>query len=160
MADANLSAARLRELLDYAPDTGLFRSNGKTVGFLVPPKNYMRVLVAGRQRLAHRLAWLYVHGEWPAGQIDHINGIKTDNRIANLRCVTAEHNMQNARSARSSNKSCGLLGVTMQKKSGKKWVAQISAKGVNRYLGRYDTPEEAHVAYVEAKRRLHDGCTI
>jgi hypothetical protein len=159
MAKANLTAERLRELLDYDPETGRFSKNGAQRGFLVPPKNYVRVHLDGRQRLAHRLAWLYVYGEWPSGQVDHLNGDKTDNRIANLRCVSAAQNMQNIRSAKSYNKTGGLLGVC--RPSGEsKYVAQISVGGVNRYIGRYDTAEEAHAAYLAEKRKLHEGCTI
>lgn len=159
MAKADLSADRLRELFQYDSETGKFFKNGREVGFLVPPKNYMRVMVDGRQWLAHRLAWLYVHSEWPQGQVDHINGVKTDNRICNLRCVTAAENMQNIRAAKSYNKTSGLLGVCFAKNE-KKWKAQISVNGVNRHIGYADTAEQAHRLYLDAKRRLHDGCTI
>lgn len=160
MAKADLSADRLRELLQYNPDTGHFTNrSGRQVGFLVPPKNYMRILVDGRQWLAHRLAWLYVHGRWPHEQIDHINGVKTDNRLVNLREVSPEVNMQNVRGPKKNNKYAGLLGAHWDSRHGR-WVSQLSIKGKNRYLGRFDTPEQAHAAYIAAKRRLHEGCTI
>jgi hypothetical protein len=159
MADANLTAERLREYLSYDSETGVFSKRGKSVGFLVPPKNYMRIYVDKRQWLAHRLAWLYVHGVWPAGQIDHINGIKIDNRIANLRCVSPAENMQNILRAKSYNKSSGLLGVTWAERE-KKWKAQISVGGISRHLGYADTPDAAHEIYLESKRKLHQGCTI
>ena len=159
MAKADLSADRLRSILNYDHDTGLFTKRGRAVGFLVPPKNYMRVLVDGRQWLAHRLAWLYVHGQWPSGQIDHVNGIKTDNRIANLRDVPAYVNMQNMRRPMSHNRSSGVLGVTWAKNE-KKWKAQISIKGVTRHLGYADSIEDAQDIYLAEKRRLHAGCTI
>jgi len=161
MANADLTAVRLRELLHYDPETGLFTSlrSGRQVGFIVPPKGYLRVSVDGRQWLAHRLAWLYLHSEWPANQIDHINGVKTDNRAKNLRCVTPAQNMQNIMVAKSYNKTSGLLGVT-RCNSGKKWIAQISVNNVTQRIGVYDDPQEAHQAYIAAKRRLHEGCTI
>ena len=118
----------------------------------------MRVMVDGRQWLAHRLAWLYVHGEWP-DQIDHVNGIKTDNRISNLRNVCARVNMENVRGPKANNRSSGVLGVTWWER-GKKWKAQINMRGRNRHLGYTDTIEDAQRLYLDAKRRLHEGCTI
>lgn len=164
MAAADLSAERLRELLDYNPETGEFKAKtgpkkGNVVGFLVPPKNYRRVFLDGKQYYAHRLAWLYVTGEWPHDQIDHINGVKTDNRWCNLRHVSAEKNQQNWREAMPWNKTSGLLGVCWHGKN-QKWVAQISVKGRSRVVGYSDDPNEAHQMYLDAKRKLHEGCTI
>lgn len=161
MARRNLTAQRLRELLDYNADTGIFTSRRlcRPVGYLVPPKNYQRIVVDGQQWLAHRLAWLYVHGEWPADQIDHINGVRTDNRIANLRVVSARANMQNIRAPKANNRSSGLLGATWSARA-QKWHAQINLDNKNINLGNYATAQEAHAAYLAAKRRLHEGCTI
>ena len=114
-------------------------------------------MIDEREYSAHRLAWLYVHGAWPTGQIDHINGDRGDNRISNLRDVTPALNTQNQRRAARSNKSSGLLGVTANRG---RWLAQISIGGKSRNLGRYATPEEAHAVYVAAKRVLHAGCTL
>jgi hypothetical protein len=103
------------------------------------------------------LAWLYVHGRWPLDDVDHINCVKNDNRIGNLRDVPNEINAQNVRHAR---KAQGPLGCTFDKKAGK-WMAQIKLRGnVCKYLGYFDDPGDAHAAYLEAKRKLHDGCTI
>ena len=162
MAKADLSAARLRELTNYNEETGEFTSAkrpNRVIGFLVPPKNYVRVLLDGYQYYAHRLAWLYVYGEWPKQHIDHINGIKTDNRIANLRDVSPEVNQQNWRQATSWNKTSGLLGVCWNRRNGR-WMAQISIKNRTRVIGAYSSAEEAHAAYIAAKRKLHEGCTI
>lgn len=95
----DFSAATLRSLLDYNSITGKFyvvrgRYFGMEVGS-VNARGYIRIHVLGRYYLAHRLAWLYVHGEWPPIYIDHINGVPTDNRIANLRCVTPQENNWN-----------------------------------------------------------------
>jgi hypothetical protein len=109
----------------------------------------------GRYR-AHRLAWLYTHGAWPTGEIDHINGIRDDNRLANLRDVTVSVNQQNRKRA-ASNGSTGLLGVSTAKA---RYRAAIALNGRTTYLGSFDTAEEAHAAYVTAKRELHEGCTL
>lgn len=153
--DRDLTAARLRELLEYDPDTGVFtwRSNGRVAG--CPTGNYGRtqITVDGVARYAARLAWLYVHDEWPAGQVDHINGDRTDHRIANLRVLTNAQNKQNTRRAYANNGS-GLLGVHHDKRNGR-WRARIMVDGRSRSLGYHDTPEEAHAAYLRAKAELH-----
>ena len=105
---------------------------------------------------AHRLVWMVVHGEFPGDMIDHINGNPTDNRIENLRVVTHSVNMQNRRTARSTNKT-GLLGVSV---SGSKFSAEIRIDGTQVCLGRFETAQMAHEAYVNAKRTHHIGCTI
>jgi hypothetical protein len=111
-----------------------------------------------RNYKAHRLAWLYVHGVWPTGEIDHRNGDPRDNRIANLRDVTHAVNLQNLTKPRAGCKS-GMLGAQWDA-SRQKWKASIRTQGASKHLGRFDTPEEAHEAYKNAKRKLHDGCTI
>lgn len=157
--------ARLMELFDYDPETGIFvrkvavcnakvgRETGSVntgghLGFRIDKKMY----------LAHRLAWLYVHGAWPTGQIDHINGIPTDNRIDNLRDVSRSINSQNLHAARRDNK-VGMLGVCWRGSS-KKFIAQIQVGGKVRHLGMFKTAEDAHQAYLQAKRQHHPGCTI
>lgn len=164
MADADLTAARLRELLDYNPETGLFTwaisrrgcRKGDPTG--KPHRNgYIMIGVMYRHRLAHRLAWLHTYGDWPTGEIDHINGIRSDNRIANLRDVSTAVNRQNLRAARSDNHHTGLLGVY---KNHGQWSARVQVNGTQHYLGSFSTPEEAHSAYLAAKRKMHPGCTI
>ena len=119
-------------------------------------KGYWAVSLLGRSYLAHRLAWLHVHGDWPKHQIDHINGDRGDNRLCNLRETTNATNAQNKRFARSDNK-CGLLGVRQLRE---KWQARIMKDGKATHLGSFDTKEAAHAAYVAAKRQLHEACTI
>lgn len=155
---------RLRELLDYDVETGRFvwrqankRVKAGTVAGYVGSDGYVRIRASGTRFLAHRLAWFYVHGTWPAGEIDHINGDRSDNRIANLRDATTSINQQNQRQARTNNRSSGLLGVTRKRS---KWQAQIETNGRNVFLGCYSTKEDAHLAYLKAKRERHDGCTI
>jgi hypothetical protein len=153
--------------LDYNAATGVFcwkksigtRNRVGDVAGYVEKRGYIQIKVGGKLHRAHRLAWFYVHGKWPEFQIDHIDGDKTNNAIANLRDVEPMRNSENVRKARISNKTSGLLGVTFHKPA-KKWLAQIGAKGKHKYLGLFLDPLEAHQAYLTAKRELHEGCTI
>ena len=164
-----VSAQRLRELLDYDPDTGLFArrvATGKGGRFksglepgCVSPQGYRVIAIDRVLYKAHRLAWLHVHGVWPTNHIDHINGIKTDNRLVNLRDVSRSVNSQNRRDAMANNKTSGLLGA-YPARTPSRWYAVISAHRHRTYLGMFDTPEEAHAAYLNAKRRLHPGCML
>lgn len=158
MADAEFTAARLRELLHYEPRTGKFTKRGKPVGFITG-MGYEYLYLDKKSRLAHRMAWLYVYGELPKHQIDHINGVRTDNRISNLRDVVPRVNNENKVKVRCDNKSSGMTGVSWHVHSAK-WRARIWQRGVEYRLGLFDTPEGASDAYTEAKRRLHEGCTI
>jgi hypothetical protein len=161
-----LTHAQLLDALDYSPETGLFTRKKRTTNSLnigdiaggINKKGYVEIRVCGNFSLAHRLAWFYVHGEWPAGHIDHMNGIKDDNRIANLRVLSAAANNENKRRPMAGNTS-GLLGVSWMTKA-KKWRAQICSKGEVTYLGIFESKDEAHDAYVQAKRSIHIGCTI
>lgn len=157
-----LTAAMLREVLDYCPESGEFSRRisaraGKPVG-RVRPDGYLVISVDDRLYLAHRLAWLHVYGAWPSGRIDHINGNPTDNRLANLREATNGENMQNQRRAHC-NSQTGVLGVHYHEENGN-YVAQIRVDGKVRHIGSYRTAEEAHYAYLQAKRRLHPNGEI
>lgn len=155
-----LTQARLKEVLDYDPDTGIFtakltRGNclaGRTVG-CDNGGGYLKISIDNRVYFAHRLAWLFMTGEWPTFEIDHINGVRTDNRWCNLRRTCREHNVQNIGGPRSDNTS-GYLGVCWNTRRGK-WVAQIKAFGKHHHLGYFPTPELAHAAYLKAKDELH-----
>jgi hypothetical protein len=155
---------KLMERLAYEPKSGHFRwriapSNQHPAGSLagsMNSKGYAVIRTLGALHLAHRLAWLFVHGAWPSGHIDHINGVRSDNRLENLRDVSRSVNLQNQRHARSDNKA-GLLGV---KRARKGFEARISADGQYLHLGTFDTPAAAHAAYLAAKRQLHKGCTL
>jgi hypothetical protein len=166
MAAADITANDLRRLLRYDPETGLFtwlertgnaRWNAqfanKPAGSL-DPGGYVKVL----KQWAHRLAWLYMHGEWPKGQIDHINGKRDDNRLANLRDGTRKANMENRHTA--NKKRSGLpLGVTFDKRRGD-YSISLTHNYRRIYRGSFATPEEAHTAYLIAKRKHHAACTI
>ena len=118
---------------------------------------YAQVRLFGRQIFTHRLAWLIVHGSWPKGQVDHINGNPADNRIENLRDVSPSINQQNQRRAHKKNK-CGLLGAHFNNDG--RYTSRIWVEGKRVYLGSFRTKEEAHTAYVNAKRVFHAGCAI
>lgn len=163
MAKPDVSAARVRELLDYDPGTGVFTrrlSNGRwkagTVAGCTGVDGYTFIYVDGVQYRAHRLAWLHVHGIFPAADIDHINGLRRDNRIANLRDVSRKTNLQNIRNVRSSSTS-GLLGAFRHKKSGL-WRTSLKIDGKERSLGYFKTPEEAHRAYMAGRLQHYPGC--
>jgi hypothetical protein len=159
-APGGLTVERLRELLDYDADLGRFRSRvyrcGRaTAGSIAGSakgRGYRHLNVDGRLYIEHRLVWFYVHGVWPEGEIDHINGVRDDNRIANLRVVprTAE-NRQNTRKVRSDSR-VGIQGV---KRSGTRWKAVITVRGKVHNIGSFVTPEEAGAAYLAAKAELH-----
>ena len=167
MADAILTAERLRELVSYDPETGVFtriKNVYRHPNRLGPiPCNpygngYVYISLDGKRYLAHRVAWLYVHGTWPEGDTDHINGDRTDNRLSNLRAVSREVNNQNRRKVRANNK-CGLMGVSWHTHS-RCWRARIMIRGREIPLGHFESKEQAYAAYIDAKRSLHAGCTI
>lgn len=162
---ADITSAQIRAILDYNPETGEFRwrfrrdrsaqwnshHSGNIAGSL-DQRKYVRIGIGARSFKAHRLAWLYVHGEWPRGEIDHINGVCSDNKIENLRECSHGENHQN-RSKHAGNKA-GFMGV-FRSSTSDKWCAQISVNGKQRHLGVFDTPRLAHEAYLGAKSRLH-----
>lgn len=161
MADNILNAARLREVLAYDPDTGNLiwrrsqsaRAPAGSVAGSTMKTGYVRTCVDGRSQYAHRLVWLHVYGSWPTALIDHIDGNKANNRIANLRDVSPSVNQQNRTKPRRDSVS-GLMGV---RKSQGKWCATIRVDGKDCFLGFHSTPEAASAAYQSAKSRSHAG---
>lgn len=167
-----LTKNRLKELLEYDPDTGVFtwlprdgntrsvkvfnsRYAGKVAGSIQVDSSKHKQLVIyvdKKSYKAHRLAWLYMYGELPDGIVDHKNGDSLDNRFVNLRLVDDYQSAWN-KGKLLTNKS-GFKGVSRKKRTGR-WVAQISYKGKKIHIGTYDTPEEAHEAYCEAAIKLH-----
>jgi len=163
MADAILTQKQLKEVLFYDAETGIFTRrvnslNNKNIGDTAGSvqNGYVKIRVLGKMYRAHRLAWLYMTGAFPAKLIDHINGIGTDNRFSNLRNVSQSVNMQNVRNARA-NSNTGILGV---KQSGSKYTARIVVDKKRHYLGTFDNAKLAHDAYIAYKRLHHAGCTI
>ncbi|MCO1367149.1 HNH endonuclease [Burkholderia multivorans] len=157
MGNRTPDISRIRDLLEYNPETGVFMWKPKPAGHK-RASGYISIHIDGVEIKAHRLAWFLVHGEWPQDRIDHINGDPSDNRISNLRDATARINAENQRRAKVTNQA-KLLGVTWHAKRGK-WQAEISTNGKKKYLGLFESAEEAHLAYLDAKRALHQGCTI
>ena len=150
---------RLKEILDYDPETGVFSwkktSNQIKSGSMAGSASsggYIRFTVDGVRYSAHRLAWLYVYGEFPETDIDHVNRIRSDNRISNLRIASRVENCQNS-SKRKSNSS-GVVGVCWNI-GHEKWQARIMHKGKSIHLGYYKTIEDAARARAEAKRKHH-----
>ena len=154
----SLSLDRLRSVLTFEPNTGIFRwripiskkSNeiGAKAG-CINANGYVFIRVGCRQYLAHRLAWLYSHGEWPNAIVDHINGDRSDNRIDNLRLANKSLNGANA--ALSKRNRVGIKGVYQRNN---RWAAQIRGNGRNLWLGTYDTPQAAQAAYLTAAKEF------
>lgn len=158
-----LTQERLKELLHYDPETGLFVRLRKTkksaVGSVAGSSNsagYLVIRVDEKVYYAHRLAILYVTGEWPTAHMDHIDGDRSNNRYSNIRDVSATVNGQNRRSANKSS-STGLLGAHRKRS---RFASRIVVDGTEVSLGRFDSPEEAHAAYIAAKRKHHEGNTL
>jgi hypothetical protein len=156
---AELTAERLRELLSYDPETGNFkwrvtkgRARAGDRAGCIYTRGYAYIRIGGAAYKAHRLAWLYVHGHWPKEFIDHINGHRADNRLVNLREANRIQNFANSRLSCSN--TSGFKGVSWDKRW-RKWISSIGSSGRTVYLGWFDTPEEAHSAYMAEARKLH-----
>ena len=163
MADTDFSVDRLREILQYDPLTGAFtlrvdvshiRKAGQRIDVEKHGKRssgYKAVNLFGKRISAHRAAWAIANGRWPDEDIDHINGDRSDNRMSNLRLASKTMNMRNQRRAHASSKT-KLMGVH---KDGARFRAQITVNGRTVHIGMFDTPEEAHAAYLVKKSELH-----
>lgn len=141
----------LHERLSYDPETGMFRWRHKRRGLragsiagTILSNGYRRIKQGSVLYLAHRLAWFYVHGEWPQRDIDHINGDRDDNRIENLRQATRSQNCMNAGD---------VSGITWDKDRGR-WRAHIKKDYKSYFLGRFDTRAEALIARRNAEQEL------
>jgi hypothetical protein len=150
-----LDITKLRNLLKYDPVSGVFtwRNNignvkAGSVAGCITRKGYRYIGVGGYLYRANRLAWAYVHGSLPKGQIDHIDGNRLNNSINNIRDVSAETNQRNRKSG-NKNSTSSLLGVSYHKQT-RKWRAQLSIT-TTKHLGLFDSEQEAHSAYIEAK---------
>jgi hypothetical protein len=148
----------LKRVLDYNPDTGIFvwklKNRAHKSGVIagnIHRFGYRRISVNKTECKAHRLAWLYVYGEWPTKHIDHINGIKDDNRICNLRDVSQRDNSLNKKIHREGK----LQGCTFHKNG---WQVGINENGRQRYIGRYKTEQEAHARYLIEREKVEQEC--
>lgn len=154
-----ITQSRLKEVLRYEPETGYFfwlftkgRAKSDVPCSLKNKDGYIRIGIDGGTHSAHRLAWIFVHGEIPDLCIDHINRIKDDNRIANLRLVTRSENQQNKTVEK--NTVSGVKGVSWNKSSSG-WQTQIAHQGRHIYIGTFKSISEAEIAYSKAASELH-----
>jgi len=147
---------KLKQLLSYNPKTGGFiwlesrgglAQKGAKAG-TVESKGYRQITIDGKTYMAHRLAWFYINKNWPADQIDHINGSRLDNRIINLRSVTKTENQQNQKKY-TTNKS-GVTGVCWHKQQGK-WYANIQENKKVHFLGLFENIFDAAAARISAQ---------
>jgi hypothetical protein len=159
MTHSSLTQERLKTLFDYNPITGQFTRKVKikhrAAGTLVGTPGtggYLQCSVDGEVHKVHRLAWLYVYGVWPTGQIDHINHVTSDNRIVNLRDVSCAENHQNR--ARKTKSASGYLGVTWHKRD-KRWQAYIELDGKSTHLGLFQNLADAVAARQQAEALYH-----
>ncbi len=158
-----LTQSRLKELLDYNPNTGIFvwkvvTSNRVKVGMsagAIRKDGYISVRLDKQDYLSHRLAWLFVYSIWPSKIIDHKDTIRHHNWIDNLRDISNEENTHNTKRP-SKNNTTGFLGVCFDK-SRSKFISHIQVAGKNKYLGRFETAQEASSVYLQAKIELHSG---
>jgi hypothetical protein len=160
-----LTAERARALFDYDPATGALtwkanhpdgksaminkRFRGKEAGSVDKGLGYRKIGIDGRKYLVHRVIWLIVHGEWPAHDIDHEDGKRSDNRLAKMREATRGQNLKNAQ--RRKDNTSGVTGVSRR---GKKWVASICSEGVRQRLGLFASFDEAVMVRRTAQARL------
>jgi hypothetical protein len=158
MSGVELTHASLLEMLHYDPASGVFTwlkrvaiclSIGDVAGRKTSGQ-YLQIKINYRAYLSHRLAWFYTHGSWPVGEIDHINGNRFDNRIANLRDVSVSLNQLN-RFKQVPNR----LGFTGLYAKRGRFGARIKVNGRQKYLGVFDTPEQASAAYEKARSSIH-----
>ena len=156
-----LTLDQLRELLDYDPESGVFRwrvarRNGSvpagTIAGTLKVTGYIRIEINRQFYPAHRLAWFYVNGEWPSSYIDHIDNCRSNNRFSNLRLATNSQNLCNARMPRTN--TSGYKGVTWSKKS-QRWQAHIKVRSKSLHLGLFDAKEDAHAAVQSARIKYH-----
>lgn len=158
-----LTQERLKELLDYNPETGVFTWKAKSapaaskvkigdVAGSFETKGYKRIKINYKQYKSHRLAWLYVNGRWPAEELDHIDGNPGNNSISNLRECSRAENTENR--APQGKHSSGLIGVSWNERK-QKWKAVIAKDRKSIFLGYFHCKYEAHKEYQQAKRQLH-----
>jgi hypothetical protein len=164
-----LTQDELKAQLHYNPETGVFtrlKANctrvkvGDIAGNLSKSTGYIRFSINKKEYVAHRLAWLYMTGSFPINEIDHINGIKHDNRFSNLRDVPHEVNQRNAVSHRgfgNKNNVHGYAGVCFEKKANR-YRAECNMFGIRKVIGYYLTAKQAGAAYflyVRKMKQLH-----
>lgn len=148
----------IKQIVAYDPKTGQFTRNwagyGRSIGDVVgniAKDGYVYIPVKGTNFLAHRLAWLFIHGLWPVEDIDHMDRNKANNCAANLCAVSRGENLQNMIMPK--HNTSGYIGASKRKDG--RWLSQLVVDRQHIHLGVYDTPLEAHLAYSKAKKQYH-----
>lgn len=151
----SISAEAVRNLLTYDQETGVFtwrsargRAAAGSKAGTKHGRGYVQIRISGRNYFAHRLAWLYISGQMPSAEIDHINGVTSDNRICNLRHVSHQSNQRNMARYRS-NRS-GITGVSFDRGM-RKWVSSISTNEGRKVLGYFSDKDDAAQARKDAE---------
>jgi hypothetical protein len=155
---ADITQALLHEMLDYNKESGVFawkvrsaqRIRVGDVAGTVNAKGYIGIKLFGKRYLAHRLAWMYVNGDFPDSFIDHANTVRTDNRIDNLRLSTHQENKRNGKLYK--NNTSGYRGVAFRKNG---WEGTLNVGDQRVYVGRFKTAAEASVAVEKQAEKIH-----
>lgn len=152
-----LTLSRLKERLHYDPETGIFTwlgswrrgpVDGRKAGH-INALGYLVIEIDDKPYLGQRLAWFYVHGKWPDGDLDHENRIRSDNKLLNLREATRAQNTANS----GARNKLGIKGVRVTPSG--RFTASIGTKGKMRHLGTFPTAKEAARVFVEAHQTLY-----
>lgn len=166
MSRAQVTLELVRALFEYDSETGqlkrLVTTNPRAIAGTIVNSGCSgrgQIQIDGVKYETSRVVWLYMTGHWPEFVIDHKDGDPSNNRWLNLRDVKQGRNVENLKKAYPNNKSSGLLGVTLYKPTNR-WMASIKVNRVRKHIGYFDTPQEAHQAYLERKRVVHAGCLI
>jgi hypothetical protein len=155
-----ITQQRLKEVLQYDPETGIFiwlisPSQKIKVGSKAGTNRatgYRQIMVDGNLYLSHRLAWFYMTGEWPTRFIDHINGVRNDNRFSNLREATPKQSSYNR--GNNKNNTSGFRGVCWHSLA-QKWWARLYADGKPIHSSLHNSKEEAYTEYCNAVEKYH-----
>lgn len=153
--------ALLKENFHFCENEGVFYWKNPKVGFLkdwqpagaLDSFGYIEIQCLSLRTRAHRACWVWVHGEWPDGIIDHINRVKTDNKISNLRVVSRRQNAQNSSVRKTS--AIKLKGVCLDKRDGSFYSLIRKEDGKRKYLGRFNSAIDAHHAYMNEWRSMN-----
>jgi hypothetical protein len=165
MSKPIVTQERLKELLSYDPETGVFTwkkstSNrvkvGSEAGCFITVDGYKRIQIDGKTYLSHQLVFLYVSGEFPTKEIDHINRVRNDNRLSNLRFCNRSENSQNTKIR--SNNTSGVKGVSWSR-SHQKWHAYIKVNDIRTNCGYFESLDEASAARAQYAKLLHPFAT-
>jgi HNH endonuclease len=160
MTEQILTQEKLKTLLQYDPDTGVLiwrtkPSRGVKAGRIAgtpTSEGYIALQINKQKMYAHRAIWLYVHGVWPSEEIDHINRIRNDNRLCNLRLA---NRLENSHNTRKHDKSLlGHKGVAWHNRN-KKWQVQMRFCGKSYYVGQFLNLQDAIQARLQAETKLY-----